>query len=397
MTRRHYRFSDLLSMEACTGCRLCADICPAVSASGTGRLSAVTRLDHLKKINRKRFGIFQTLRKKDPMLSPENLKKFGETVFGCTLCGRCEETCPVKIPLRHIWISLREDMTDSGSSPAKTGMILENLKESHNVFNENNEERAEWVEDLDDPPDHGYLKKTADVVYFTGCVSSYFPLAQKIPIGIVKIFEALDVDFTLLGEDEWCCGFPLLGAGMGHEAESIISHNMDAVRKRNARTVVFACPSCYQMWREHYPKEFELLHVTEYLDRLFKEKKPDLNTTKLKVTYHDPCDLGRGGGVYDAPRELIKALPGVEFVELPNNRENCVCCGGGGNLEMIDPDLSAKISGSKLDEVLATGADAVVTACQQCVRTMTGHVRRNKLKVRVLDVTELIAEALEDE
>jgi heterodisulfide reductase subunit D len=114
----------------------------------------------------------------------------------------------------------------------------------------------------------------------------------------------------------------------------------------------------------------------------------------MTVTYHDPCDLGRGASVFEEPREVIQAIPGVRLVELPRNRENCQCCGGGGNLEMIDAELSGEIAKQKIVEVVRTGAEAVITSCQQCVRTMATYVRRNKVPVEVMDITELIRRAL---
>jgi heterodisulfide reductase subunit D len=282
----------------------------------------------------------------------------------------------------------------SDAYPGKIDMIRENLDESHNVFGEDNEERAEWVEDIPDAPDHGYVKERAEVIYFTGCVSSFFPLAQRIPMAVVKIFDAAGVDFTLLGEDEWCCGFPLLGAGLGGQLDGLIANNVDAIKARGAKQVVFACPSCYRMWEEHYPREFEIFHATEFLARLLKQDRLPLRELDLTVTYHDPCDLGRGAATFDAPRDIIQSIPGIRFVELPNNRENCSCCGGGGNLEMIDAKLSGNIAGNKMKEVQATGAQAVVTACQQCVRTMTTYAKRNKVPVDVMDIVQLLHKAL---
>jgi heterodisulfide reductase subunit D len=119
-----------------------------------------------------------------------------------------------------------------------------------------------------------------------------------------------------------------------------------------------------------------------------------LKELPLTVTYHDPCDLGRGARVFDAPREAILAIPGIKLIEMPNNRENCLCCGGGGNLEMLDPNLSAEIGRKKVEEAVSTGAQAVVTACQQCVRTMTTFVRRNKVQLEVLDLPQLVRRAL---
>lgn len=383
-----------MEMEACTNCRLCADICPAVLASREGTLSAAYRVKGLREILKGRVGFLKKFFKRNEVAA-ERLKEFSDTVFRCTLCGNCQEVCPVGIHLKDLWLSVRTDMVHSDAYPKKIDMIRDNLLESHNVFAEDNEERADWVEDVDSAPEHGYLKDTAELVYFTGCVAAYFPMAQKIPIALAEIFDAAGVDFSLMGEDEWCCGFPLLGAGLVEIVQGFVDHNVEAVRRKGASQVVFACPSCYQMWREHYPDRFSLFHSTQFLRRLLEEGRIRLKPLSMKVTYHDPCDLGRGAREFDAPRDIIRAIPGVEFVELPQSREECQCCGGGGNLEMMDAGLSAEIGRRKIDQVLSTGADAVITSCQQCVRSMTAHVRRNKVKLEVLDITQLLHRALD--
>ncbi len=396
MANQDYNVLQLLEMGACTSCRVCADVCPAVSASLDGELSAIFRMKGLNQILKSRSGLFRRLfGKKGP--SVDQLKHFSDTVFRCTLCGNCQEVCPVGIHLKDLWLSLRQDLVHSESYPKKINMIRENLEESRNVFAEDNEERAEWVEDMRDAPDHGYLKDRAEVVYFTGCVAAYFPLAQKIPMALAEIFDAGNVDFTLLGEEEWCCGFPMLGAGLKEMLQEFMDHNIEAVREKGADEVVFACPSCFQMWREYYPHEFKITHASQYLMRLVKENRIPFKELPMTVTYHDPCDLGRGARVFDEPREAIQSIPGIRFVELPKNRENCQCCGGGGNLEMIDAGLSSEIAKRKIEEVMSTGAEAVVTSCQQCVRTMMTYVRRNKVPVEVLDITQLIHKALERE
>jgi len=393
MTQTDYSIMEILQMDACTGCCLCADVCPAVSAAEDGRLSGVYRLSELRKIIRSRTGLLRRFFGKQAPTG-EQLKQFSDTVFRCTLCGRCQQVCPSGILLKDLWLSLRQDMVHSHAYPKKVDMIGENLAESHNVFDEDNEERAEWVEDMPAAPDHGYIKDQADVVYFTGCVSAYFPMAQTIPMALVEILDAARVDFTLLGEDEWCCGFPMLGAGLGDRVNDLIDHNLQAVRAKGAQKVLFSCPSCYQMWREHYPREFELYHVTQFLNEMMASGQLALNDLSLTVTYHDPCDLGRGSGEYEAPRQVIRSIPGVKLVELAHNRENCLCCGGGGNLEMIDAGLSADIARAKIDDVLQTGAQAVVTACQQCVRVMTTYVRRNKIEIEIMDIVQLVQRSL---
>jgi heterodisulfide reductase subunit D len=148
------------------------------------------------------------------------------------------------------------------------------------------------------------------------------------------------------------------------------------------------------MWREHYASDLELLSAPQLLLRLVRSGQLPLAELPLTVTYHDPCDLGRGSRIFEEPREVIRSIPGVTLVELPHNRESCTCCGGGGNLEMVDAELAAKIARAKIDEVLATGAQAAVTSCQQCVRTMTGIVKRNQIKLEVLDIVQLVRRAL---
>jgi heterodisulfide reductase subunit D len=393
MGNKDYTVKQILQMGACTGCRYCVDVCPAVAASGQGELSALYRMKGLRELLKGRTGLLGKLyRKKNP--SEKELKEFSETVFRCTLCGNCQEVCPSGLHLKDLWTSIRQDMVHSGSYPQKINMIRDNLEESYNVFAEDNEERADWVEDVSDAPDHGYVKERAEVVYFTGCVASYFPLAQKIPVALAEILDGAGVDFTLLGQEEWCCGFPLVGAGLREFLKTFVDHNLGAVRARGAKRVVFACPSCFQMWREHYPPEFPIAHASQFLEELVRAERVPLKELDLTVTYHDPCDLGRGARVFEEPRDLIRSIPGVKLVELPRNRENCQCCGGGGNLEMIDAKLSSEIAKRKIEEVLSTGAKAVVTSCQQCMRTMTTYVKRNKVPIEVLDITQLVRKAL---
>jgi heterodisulfide reductase subunit D len=393
MANQDYSVRQLLEMEACTNCHLCADVCPAVSASNEAKLSAIHRMKGLKQILKGRTGLLQRLLGTKG-LSEEEWKEYSDTVFCCTLCGNCQEVCPVGIHLKNLWLSLRQDLFHSRVYPEKINMIRENLGASHNVFAEDNEERADWVEDVKDAPEDGLIKEKAQVVYFTGCVASYFPLAQKIPIALAEILERSNVDFTLLGQEEWCCGFPMLGAGLKDMLQPFVEHNLQAVMEKGAKKAIFACPSCYQMWREHYPREIEIAHASEFLMDLVKKNRVPLKPLDITVTYHDPCDLGRGARVFEAPREVIRAIPGVRFVELPRNRENCQCCGGGGNLEMMDARLSSEIAKRKIEEVLSTGAQAVVTSCQQCVRTMTTYVKRNKVPLDVMDITQLVHKAL---
>jgi len=215
-------------------------------------------------------------------------------------------------------------------------------------------------------------------------------MVQKIPKALIEILNKVGVDFTLLGGEEWCCGFPLIGAGMKKEAKALIEHNLEKMKEKGVERVVFACPSCYHTWMEEYKTDIEIFHSTQFIRKLIDEGKIRFKEKKMRVTYHDPCDLGRASGVYEAPREVLRAIPGVELVEMEGNRDQCKCCGGGGNLEMVDPELSAALAQEKIKEIQATGADAVITSCQQCVRTIMTTARRKKIPVTAMDITEFV-------
>jgi heterodisulfide reductase subunit D len=312
----------------------------------------------------------------------------------CLLCGACSVTCPSGVDLTRVFTHMRKEITEKKGIFPSMKPAVESLMIHHNISRENNEERGDWREDIKDLPDHQYEKPKAKVVYFVGCVASFFPMAQTIPQNMVQILSAANVDFTILAGEEWCCGFPLIGAGAVESMDKFVRHNVETVRSLEAESIVFSCPSCYRMWREHYPNDIGLFHSTQFIEQLIDENALSFNELPGSVTYHDPCDLGRNGGEYDAPRKILNAIPGLEMVEMENIRAKSVCCGGGGNLEMTDPTLSGKLARGKITEIRETGAEAVVTACQQCVRTIKGRVRREKMDLEVMDISTVVARAL---
>jgi len=212
--------------------------------------------------------------------------------------------------------------------------------------------------------------------------------------------EKVGLDYMALGGEEWCCGFPLIIAGMGDEARKFMLHNLEAVRQKGARLLVTSCPSCYHTWKHDYPRllgeplGFEVLHITELLAKLLRDGLITLQPLEEIVTYHDPCDLGRSSGVYDAPREVIQSIPGLKLVEMEHTRELSLCCGGGGDVEMADKELAVAVAKRRIAEAQATGAKILLSACQQCKRTLFNAARSEKVRIRVLDVVELVAQQL---
>jgi Fe-S oxidoreductase len=195
-----------------------------------------------------------------------------------------------------------------------------------------------------------------------------------------------------MGGEEACCGYPLYISGLEDEARELAKTNVKRIADAGAAQLITTCPSCYRAWREFYPKllgetpDVQVLHATEWLataDLPFKAMGK--NQT---VTYHDPCDLGRGSGIFDAPRRFLSRMDGLELVEMPQNRGEALCCGGGGNMESLNLETSRTVARSRVAQAIETGADLLITACPQCERTLVG-ARPKGVRISVVDVVEI--------
>jgi len=326
--------------------------------------------------------------------------EFVHRMTQCTLCGSCATICPTAIDTRKLWLELRKRIAQKGKSPPAYKSVHQNILANKNITRFNNDDRLEWAQDLDAEPAGLKLKAGAEICYFVGCVSAFYPQAAQIPLAITEILMRSGVDFTTLGGDEWCCGFPLLSMGFVDDAKEFIRHNVTQLKKLDIHTLLSGCASCYHIWKYDSLKELgdytlEVLHATEYLERLVKNGEIQLRAMDEVVTYHDPCDLGRNSGIYDTPRDIIKSIPGIRLVELQHRRENSLCCGGGGNLQSVDPEGAAAIARRRIEEIQQTGATIVVSSCQQCEQMLSAAISDSNLKVRVMDVSQLVLEAMD--
>ena len=319
------------------------------------------------------------------------------TFWLCTVCKSCQVRCPRGISLTDTMVALKEYATHKGINvPTGMQMLGETVTTRYNISGDDNATRHIWSQNLPHTPlGVSPRRRRADVVYFIGCLSSFYPRVYSIPQSLVQVLERADVRFTALGEDEWCCGYPLYAAGMRDRLADLARHNVRQVRRVGARQVIFTCPSCYYAWAHLYPDVVDisgirLQHATEFLAELIGDGALTLGPVEEVVTYHDPCDLGRKSGLYDPPREVLASIPGLELREMAANRENALCCGGGGDVEVSDPTVSAGVAGRRLAQVAATGARYVASACQQCKRTLQEGARRHKIRVRAVDVAELV-------
>jgi Fe-S oxidoreductase len=294
-------------------------------------------------------------------------------------------------------VALKEWATREGIDvPERLETLGDVVTEYYNISSDDNAARLIWSENLPTPPvGVDPPRKTAEIVYFVGCVGSFYPRAYSIPQALVQVMDRSGAEFTTLGGEEWCCGYPLYVAGMRDRMRELAQHNVERVRAAGAKRVIFTCPSCYYAWSHLYPEmtdttNLEFLHATELLADVLDGNGLPLGAVEEVVTYHDPCDLGRKSGVYDAPRKVLDAIPGLELREMSMNREAALCCGGGGDVETADPDIPVEVATKRIAQVQATGAKYVASACQQCKRTLQEGARKNRIRVRAVDVVELL-------
>jgi len=376
-----YTVRQLIELDACTRCGECRIWCPTFAEKES--LEAITpfkKVDSLRDFMRRRDGFLSRLLRRKPV-SDEELAIYAEGVYDCTLCARCYQVCPVGIDMRSLWIAMREQLVALNRQPELMNRLRETVTEFHNISGDPNENRLGWTANMAQPPQGLDRREGAEVVYFMGCVASFYPMVYSVPQSFVTILDRAGVDFTTMGGDEYCCGFPLVIAGMGREAHDMMRHNVELVRAMGARRLVAACPSCYHTWKHEYPDligeplGFEVVHETEFLVELIQSGTLKLKPLDKIVTYHDPCDLGRTSGIYDAPREILQAIPGLTFVEMKDNRELALCCGGGGDVEMADAEMTKAVGRRRMLQAQDTGAELIITACQQCKRTLLGAAR----------------------
>ncbi|MCL1787276.1 MAG: (Fe-S)-binding protein [Defluviitaleaceae bacterium] len=325
--------------------------------------------------------------------------------WNCTTCGLCDRRCPRGIPLSQIMLSLREKYEENGGGIAGVSQTMDNLRKSRNITGDEPQNRFLWLDNLllSDQDREKLTREKSDAVFFTGCVGALFPQVGGIPQSLTKLLLKLGADFSLLGE-EWCCGYPIMAGGKGDsQIEEYVRHNISGIESKAATKLILTCPTCYYMFAKVYPKiwgkdySFKVMHYTEYLEELggIGFKGPGKETA---VTYHDPCDLGRKLHITDSPRNLLKGIPGLDFREMRFSGEESKCCGGGGNMEMANADLSLEIATQRLNDALATDAEYLLSSCQQCKRTLQNAARKSRSRIKVMDIIEfMLARIKEDE
>jgi len=381
------RREELKELLYCIGCRTCNAVCPfSYSPMRAGEWTKGPR-NWIKMFNE----VF--------------MKGAGagtEMVCDCTTCKSCEAHCPLEIGQVYKFIKMREHLVDEGRGPLpQHSRFGESVKINHNPYREPHGERFAWLSEN--------LTRKAETLYFAGCTACY--REKSIAEATVKILKSIKISFGVLGEEEWCCGSPLLRSGQRRLALEVAKHNVDSIMESGAEQVVTSCAGCYITMKEDYERllglkpDFNVLHISELLHSLLQAG--NLRFTRvlnMTATYHDPCHLSRSRAsfltesekpkVYEPPRKVLQAIPGVKFVEMGRNRDHAWCCGAGGGVKAAFPDVAVWMAVERLREAEEMGAQVMVTACPFCVRNLRDATIAANKPIKIFDLTELTSHAL---
>jgi Fe-S oxidoreductase len=325
-----------------------------------------------------------------------------DRIYACTGCLSCEQQCGV-YHHQHIFEivqALRSEAVTKGLLNPAYQVMYYGLRKDDNVFGKPKAERGDWAKGL---KVKNAAQKEVAVLYHAGCMLSFDPELWEVPRSVINILKTADVDVGIMGPEEACCGGRAYEIGYLGEFTKYAQHCIETFNSMGVNKVVTSCSDGYSTFKTLYPKvnikmKFEVLHIVDYLAQLVKEGR--IKFTKevpMKVTYHDPCHLGRhlsDSGIYEPPRDILKNIPGIELVEMGRSRENSWCCGAGAGVSQVNPDFAMWTANERLKEAKATGATALVTSCPWCERNFKDAVKKYQEEIEVYDVAEIAFQAI---
>ena len=372
-------------LAQCQMCGYCIDVCEAHRQTPWESVTARGKIYYLNQLDKTGFGAMDKLLKRKVTLSPE----FVDAMYKCTGCGNCEEICHAKIELVALWEKVRKWMADEGVAPLPVHRKLEkSIIANGNPYGEPKKKRDAWW------PEEVPRTTPPQAIFFAGCTGSY--RMQDIPRAAVTVLSRAGVTVNCLGENEVCCTSPLLRTGINMqtlEASKEVVTKADAL---GAKDMVMSCSGCYKTVSSNYVEYYgkpgqNVYHITQYVDKLISSRKLPLNNEfNAKVTYHDPCHLGRHSKVYEEPRNILKKIKGVDFVEMKRNRENSRCCGAGGGYKSAFNDFAVNIAAQRIRDAEEVGAEVIATACPFCVLNLKHGAKKIGSKIKVMDITEIL-------
>ncbi|MFH1633065.1 MAG: FAD-binding and (Fe-S)-binding domain-containing protein [Chloroflexota bacterium] len=311
-----------------------------------------------------------------------------DRIFSCTLCGACSEHCLKQLDVQDIYQAMREDLTAKGLTPAGLQRVVELTMAEHNPFDKPAGDRLEWLKDK------SHVDVKAKTAYFVGCTPSF--TKRSMARDGEELLNKLGIDYTI-ASDEWCCGHPLMSAGERQKAAEFIRHNIETYQALGVERLVFTCPGCYETFKKEMPQvlgeplPFETLHIAELIAEELDAGRAAFEpmTGGVAITYHDPCTLGRGLGVYAAPRKIIEAIQGTRLAEMPRNQGDSFCCGAGAFVRYDFPELTKTAGLDRWSEAVGTGANLLLTACPACLGQFQSMRARAKDPLQVMDLVNL--------
>jgi Fe-S oxidoreductase len=322
-----------------------------------------------------------------------------EEIWRCTTCGKCPQRCPRDVKQIDDMVALRRIATGYGVFPAAVKpvrTVSAGLTSQGNPFKEEREKRANWAEGLSVKT----FTEGMEILYFPGCYLCYDPRLQKAARATANILNRVGIDFGILGPKENCCGESIRKTGDEELFKRLARENIKTFIDNGVKKILVSSPHCYHTFKNEYPEfkvNFEVVHISQYLFKLINEGRLELNKEYgKKVTYHDPCYLGRHNGIYDEPREALKKIPGLELIEMPDSRVDSLCCGGGGGRVWMETPKGERFSELRLEQAIGVGAEVLVTSCPYCI-TMFEDSRLTlevTEKIEVKDITEILQEVI---
>ncbi len=393
-------FREILQLDACMRCGRCTSVCPA-NISGEP-LAPMMIIQKSQTIAHSDFGLLKSVSEPTSLIGDHTITS--DELWACTNCLACVNICPVHIEHVDLIDGMRAALVEEGKVPSTVTTFLESVYQNGNEWGEPKKKRLAWADDIDLPDIN--KTKDAEILYYVSCVNSYDPRGQKAARAMVAILRHVDIKFGVLGKKEKCTGDAVRRVGeetlFRQLAEDNIKTFEKALKKSGAKMILTTSPHSYNAIKNEYPEfggKFNVVHHTELLYQLFKEGK--LKFTKqldYRITYHDPCYLGRYNRIFDAPREILKAIPGIELVEMPRNKEFSHCCGaGGGRMFMESAEwVKETPAQNRVLEAAETDASILGVACPYCLNMLTFGTKTANVddKLEVKDVAELVAEAM---
>jgi len=322
-----------------------------------------------------------------------------EEMWRCTTCGNCPRQCPRGVEIIEAGVSLRRIATQYGVFPTPVSSIRgvgASLLGKGNPLGEDREKRAQWAE--------GLAVKTftegMEILYFPGCYLCYDPRLKKVARATADILNRVGIDFGILGPKENCCGESIRKTGDEELFKRLARENIKAFIDSGVQKILVSSPHCYHTFKNEYPEfmvNFEVVHISQYLFELINEGRLEFTGEyDKKVTYHDPCYLGRHNDIYDEPREVLKKIPGLKFLEMADTLENSLCCGGGGGRIWMETIKGERFSDLRVDQAVRTGAEVLATSCPYCIT----HFEESRLTLEsgvsfeIMDIAEIIKKAI---